>query len=113
MIVYLCAHQNRFVAFGKMVALSSLLEYVLSALSENLFHELLWDYSNLPFSIGTRVNLIFSLAWGVLGLFVLTVVEPRMRRAFARHSAAIRRFSVGMSALIAADLCISALSRVI
>ena len=109
---YLCDHRNRLVAFGKIFLYSSLLEYGLSWLSETLFGELLWDYSDLPFSIGTRVSLLFSLIWGVLGLIVLTVAAPNLRKLYEKHTEKLRPSSLIAVGIIAADVLVSALARV-
>lgn len=94
-------------SFAIMVALTSLLEYFASVLLESAFHVLLWDYSMLPFSIGTRVNLIFSIIWGLIGLLALKVEEPRLQKAFAAHVKPMRIFSYAALLVILADALIS------
>jgi len=64
---------------------SSALEYLVSLFFETVFGELLWDYSTLPLSIGTRVNFLFSLAWGVLGLLFLRGAIPALERFAVQH----------------------------
>lgn len=47
---------------GMIVA--TIVEYVSSYVQEKVFHTLSWDYSNMPFNINGRVNLLYSLAFG-------------------------------------------------
>lgn len=47
------------------------LEYLWSWGLELLSGAVFWDYSRLPFNLGGRVSLLFSLIWGMLGLVFL------------------------------------------
>lgn len=111
-ITYLCAHRSKLMAYIKIVILSSMLEYVISFVSEMLFHELLWDYSVLPLSIGTRVSLVFSLVWGLLGLVVLKWGEPKLRGFYEKHPNIIHLILLLGMAAIGIDLVISVVIRV-
>lgn len=91
-IVLLCRHENKLVVYGKIFVFSTLMEYVVSFFFEKVFDKLLWDYSMLPLSIGTRINLIFSLAWGFLGLIVVYWLEPKLHRIYEKHSRAAQVF---------------------
>ncbi|GHV27265.1 hypothetical protein FACS18948_4370 [Clostridia bacterium] len=51
-------------------------EYLLSWFQEIVFHTRSWDYSHLPLSIEGRVCLYAFLAWGVLSVLWVWVVEP-------------------------------------
>ena len=46
------------------------------------FGLLVWDYSHLPLNINGRVCLLYSLFWGVLGLFWVKLVIPFMSKCF-------------------------------
>lgn len=92
--------------YFRVVIAASALEYVISFICETLFGRLLWDYSMLPFSIGTRVNLLFSLAWGFLGLAFVYCVEPWVRRVYEQHAIDAQLFSRFGAYMIALDtLC--------
>lgn len=56
-------------------------EYWMSLLYEKVFLVSFWDYSHLPFNIGGRVCLVFSLCWCVLGLAVVYGVHPIVHAA--------------------------------
>lgn len=55
-------------------------EYCCSVFQELVFGTVSWDYSNRPYAIGGRANLIFSLAWGLLAIFALRMVSPQLDR---------------------------------
>jgi len=54
----------------------SLLELVGGFLLLHIFHIRWWDYSGRSFNIGGYVCLKFSIAWGVIGIVLLHVVNP-------------------------------------
>lgn len=60
----------------------SITEYICSLGQEILFGTVAWDYSNLPLNINGRVCLIYSLFWGVLGVFWVKAIIPLINRIF-------------------------------
>lgn len=67
--------------------IATVVEYLIGAAMEKLFHATWWDYSEKPFNIKGRVCLERSLEWGVISAFVIRVVQP----AIAGFVAAIPR----------------------
>lgn len=59
-------------------------EYACSWLQEALFGASFWDYSHLPLNINGRVNLIFSLAWGLAAIVWVRGLYPRLCRLVER-----------------------------
>ena len=57
-------------------------EYICSLGQEICFGTVAWDYSHLPLNINGRVCLLYSLFWGVLGVFWVKVMIPFMNRIF-------------------------------
>lgn len=51
-------------------------EYICSLGQEIVFGSVAWDYSSLPLNINGRVCLLYSLFWGVLGIFWVKVFMP-------------------------------------
>ncbi len=51
-------------------------EYVCSWLQETLFGTVSWDYSNTPFNLNGRTNLMYALIWGFLGLIWVRYLYP-------------------------------------
>lgn len=58
-------------------------EYIYSLGQEILFGSVAWDYSNVPLNINGRVCLLYSLFWGVLGVFWVKIMIPFMGKIFA------------------------------
>lgn len=60
--------------------IGSVVEYVCSWWQEWTFGSRSWDYSAMPFNINGRICLLYSLFWGVLGVFWIKDIYPRMSK---------------------------------
>lgn len=58
------------------VVICSILEYLTSYLMEKLFHARWWDYSQKRFNINGRICLIDTVAFGILGLLIIYLINP-------------------------------------
>ncbi len=84
------AHWYLVFIFG--LILTSAIEYVTSWLLEKLFHMKLWDYSNHRININGRVCGLNSFLFGLMGLFVMYVVDPFAQSIIARIPLYMRNF---------------------
>jgi uncharacterized membrane protein len=64
------------VIFAATTLLGTIVEYLWSWAQEALYGTLFWDYRQLPFQLNGRVNLLFGLFWGALGLLLLKWIYP-------------------------------------
>lgn len=51
-------------------------EYFCSWLQEQMFGTVSWDYSDTPFNLDGRTNLMYALIWGFLGLVLVRYLYP-------------------------------------
>jgi uncharacterized membrane protein len=72
------AHPVLVFVLGALVA--TVVEYVASLLTETAFHAISWDYSDKPLNLQGRVCLQYSLAWGLLALVAIYLVDLPLRR---------------------------------
>ena len=56
----------------------SVIEYFCSFFQELLFGSTSWDYSNIPFNLNGRICLLYSVFWGVLVIFWIKKIYPRI-----------------------------------
>lgn len=54
----------------------SVTEYLVSFIGEKLFNTKWWDYSDKFLNINGRICLIYSIIWGLLGLYLIKVLNP-------------------------------------
>ncbi len=55
-------------------------EYVCSVLSELVFGRVFWDYSNMPFNLGGRVNLLYCFFWGFAAVVWIKGLYPHLSK---------------------------------
>lgn len=58
----------------------SVIEYFMSLIGEILFHVKWWDYSGMFLSIGGRICLLYSIFWGILGIYLVGHLNPKIDR---------------------------------
>ena len=68
---------NRSLFWGG-VLIGSITEYMVSFVGEVLLGIKWWDYSNKFLNINGRICLFFSLFWGILALYLIKVLNPRV-----------------------------------
>lgn len=52
-------------------------EYFCSVLSELVFGKVFWDYSEIPFNLGGRINLLYCFFWGIAAVVWIKLLYPR------------------------------------
>ncbi len=62
--------------FLKSILICSLLEYFTSYIMEKMFKARWWDYSNKKFNINGRICLETMLPFGILGTFIVYILNP-------------------------------------
>ena len=53
-------------------------EYICSVFTELVFGTVFWDYSDVPFNLGGRINLLYCFFWGIAAVFWLKILYPRL-----------------------------------
>ena len=67
---------NLVLLFIASVIVTSLLEFIVYVILDKIFHQQWWDYSDLKFHWRGILSLDSSLAWGVLGVVLVKVLQP-------------------------------------
>lgn len=70
--------KNGFTLFVGGFIVGSTVEYLVSLLGELLLNIKWWDYSNMPLNVGGRICFAYSLFWGLLGIYLIRVANPKM-----------------------------------
>lgn len=53
-------------------------EYICSVFTELVFGTVFWDYSDIPFNLGGRINLLYCFFWGIAAVIWLKYLYPRL-----------------------------------
>lgn len=75
--------KNRATLFAGGFLIGSVTEYLVSLMGEWILNVKWWDYSNMPFNLGGRICFSYSMFWGVLAIFLMRVIHPRVRKFMA------------------------------
>lgn len=71
--------EDRYIFIGGFF-LGGTYEYLCSVFTEVFFGTVFWDYSDMPFNIGGRTNLLFCIFWGILALVWVKIFYPPISR---------------------------------
>ena len=96
--------------FGGGLLIGSVTEYLVSLIGELILNVKWWDYSNMPFNIGGRICISYSMFWGILAIFLMRVIHPRIRNFMAfllkKSSAKIVKTSIAIITIFMLIDCI-------
>ena len=70
-------------------------EYLVSLILESLFGLRWWDYSNDFLNIQGRVSLLYSIAWGLIGLLLLEKLHPLVQNFIQKMNAKVSKNAQG------------------
>jgi len=62
--------------FIKGTMLGGAYEYFCSVFTEKFFGKVFWNYSNIPFNLGGRINLLYCFFWGITAVIWLKKIYP-------------------------------------
>lgn len=79
-VLYPFRNKGGWISFLGGFLVGSLVEYFCSWLQELIFGSRSWDYSSLPMNLNGRICLLYSVFWGVLGVFWVKNLYPWMAK---------------------------------
>lgn len=95
------------------VFLGGAYEYICSVFTEIVFGQVFWDYSNMPFNLGGRINLLYCFFWGIAAVVWIKGLYPKASRLIAWIR---RKTGWVLTALLvlfmAADICVSMMALI-
>ena len=78
--LYRFRNRGRVFSFVGGFIVGSVVEYACSGFQEVCFGSTSWDYSNMPYNLNGRICLLYSIFWGILGIFWIKDIYPRMAK---------------------------------
>ncbi len=72
-----CPKNGYSLFFGGFIV-GSVVEFVISLLGELIFNVRWWDYSKRFLNIDGRICLLYSIYWGVISMFLMEKINPRV-----------------------------------
>lgn len=104
--------EDRYIFLGGFF-LGGTYEYMCSVFTEVFFGTTFWDYSDMPFNIGGRTNLLFCIFWGIVSLVWVKICYPRLSRLIEKIPPVTGKVVTWVCvALMACDIVISAMAMI-
>ena len=76
LILYWFRKKSNFVLCFLGIIIGSIIEYAGSWIQEVVFHSESWNYSNIPFNLHGRINLFYSILWGLFSVAWIRWILP-------------------------------------
>ena len=71
-------NKNNHILFLGGFIVGSVVEYLISLIGELMLNVRWWDYSNRFLNINGRICLLYSIFWGLLAIYLMRVINPRV-----------------------------------
>lgn len=71
-------NKNNHILFLGGFIVGSVVEYLISLIGEMMLNVRWWDYSNRFLNINGRICLLYSIFWGLLAIYLMRVINPRV-----------------------------------
>lgn len=105
--------RNRITLFFGGFVIGSITEYLVSLIGELILHVRWWDYSNMPLNVNGRICFYYSIFWGILAIFLMKAIHPKMRKFMAiilknLKSSSVKSLITAISIFLLVDCIFSA-----
>ncbi len=105
--------KNNFSLFLGGCVIGSVTEYIVSFGTEILIGTRWWDYSDKILNINGRVCLLYSIFWGILTVFLVKLVNPKIDKLCTKIQNKIsRKILKIVTAIIMTFLCIDCVATI-
>lgn len=86
-------------------------EYICSVFTEIAFGTVFWDYSEIPFNLGGRINLLYCFFWGIAAVVWMKGIYPFLSHHLEKIPArAGKTICTALVVFLAADMLISGMA---
>lgn len=98
---------NCILNFIKILLIASLIEYITSYITEEIFNNVIWDYSDIFLNINGRICLIMSLIFAIFGYITIYYFEPTIRKLYIYLKPHIKTINISLISLFVLDILIN------
>lgn len=93
--------------FIKIFIIASIMEYVISYISGEIFNNVIWDYNQVPFNINGRICLYMSLVFAIMGSISIYYIDPFIRRIYILLGSKIKTINIFFITLFILDILLN------
>lgn len=96
--------KNYFKLFIYGFIIGSAIEYILSYLLEAIYGVRFWDYTYTEKDINGRICVLYSLFWGILSIFLMSFIKPKIDKLINKISKNIKgSVEIGLAIFLLID----------
>jgi len=88
------------------------MEYIIAFISEKFFCKRIWDYTHDFLNINGRVCLKMSIIFTILGLFLIYIVEPLIKKIYISFSKKAIIFNIIFLIVFSIDVCLTFITKI-
>ena len=100
--------KNNYTLFAGGFVIGSIIEYVVSLIGEVIFHIKWWDYSDMPFNLNGRICILFSLFWGILTIYLMSHINPKVDKLLDKINPKIlKNVTITLTIIIFIDFAVT------
>jgi len=111
LIINILSLKNHYQIFILGIIISLIVEYLSSFIQEKIFNTKSWDYSEMPFNINGRINLKYTLMFGIIALLYSDLVLPKYNLLFySLESKILNIICISLTVCLVNDIFISCLA---
>ena len=103
LILIIDKKKNIFINIIKTFITVVIMEYIIAFISEKILDKKIWNYTNEFLNIDGRVCLKMSIIFTILGLFLVYVVDPILKKVFV-HIRKVKIINIIFSILFIIDI---------
>ena len=85
----------------------SIMEYVVSFISEKLFNNIIWDYSDKFLNLNGRICLEMSLIFTIAGLLMMYLFLPLTEKIYKKLGKSVKYINIILSIIMIIDIVIT------
>lgn len=82
----------------------TIMEYVISFISGEIFNNVIWDYSDKFLNLNGRVCLEMSTIFTIMGLIMMYMLEPIVRRLYIKLGNYVKYVNIVLSIVFVIDM---------
>lgn len=82
LLLFVSKKDDRIYNFVKIFVIATIVEYLASYISGEIFNNVIWDYTGRFLNINGRVCLDMSLIFAIMGYLMMYYIEPVLRRIY-------------------------------
>ena len=98
---------NVFLNVLKIAITVTVMEYVISFISEVVWNNIIWDYSDKFLNLNGRICLEMSLTFTIIGILMMYFLEPLIKKLYKKMGKSTNYINIILSIIMIIDMMIT------